>query len=612
MSLWLIKTVILSRGPRSRRRRTSAPSAAGTPRSPRSRACPIVVVVLVVLLVGPDVLPAQPDRVGRPRVRRRRQRRGRPAGRHQRLPGPAVLLHHVLDAGGHRRHPAGPAGPTRSRRRPVAQLTLLFAVGAAVIGGTSLFGGKGRVVDAVIGGFVIAVIQNGMSLLNQPAGRVYIVTGAGAAAGGERRRDQPQAGGRHRTHLAERRDSAMATAVRAQPGRAAAAQHECAAVAGARVRTDQPRGADRRARPEPEHDRRPDRAARGPRPGGGGGPEHRRRSGARRSWSCRAATSPCSPSRSTSTRSPSRWSPSAACHRPAPASHQPASHDVRLVVETVAQMAQELLALPDAGRCLGVGVSVPGAVRASDGVVRFAPNLGWHDEPFTALLSDELGMPVDVRQRRRPRCARRAHPRRRGRRQRRRVPQLPRRASAAASSSAGATMRGADGYAGEVGHLQVDSNGERCRCGAIGCWETKVGENHLLALAGRLPGGGAGAVDEVIAAAAAGDRRSPGGRRLGGGVDRRRHAGRRERLQPVDDRAGRAARPGVAGPGTAGPRRAGPRDGDRARSTGSGSPTSQLGYDVSMLGAAELAFAPLLADPGRAAGFAAPASAEGA
>ena len=56
-------------------------------------------------------------------------------------------------------------------------LTLLYAVGAAVIGGTSLFGGKGRIVDAVIGGAVVAVIANGMALLNQPAGRVYIVTG---------------------------------------------------------------------------------------------------------------------------------------------------------------------------------------------------------------------------------------------------------------------------------------------------------------------------------------------------------------------------------------------------------------------------------------------------
>ena len=54
---------------------------------------------------------------------------------------------------------------------------LLYAVGAAVIGGTSLFGGKGRVVDAVIGGLVIAVIDNGMLLLKQPPSTVYIVTG---------------------------------------------------------------------------------------------------------------------------------------------------------------------------------------------------------------------------------------------------------------------------------------------------------------------------------------------------------------------------------------------------------------------------------------------------
>ncbi|MFC6238265.1 sugar ABC transporter permease [Longivirga aurantiaca] len=55
--------------------------------------------------------------------------------------------------------------------------TLLFAVAAAVIGGTSLFGGKGRPADAIIGGLVIAVVGNGMGLLNQPAAVVYIVTG---------------------------------------------------------------------------------------------------------------------------------------------------------------------------------------------------------------------------------------------------------------------------------------------------------------------------------------------------------------------------------------------------------------------------------------------------
>ena len=55
--------------------------------------------------------------------------------------------------------------------------TLLYAVGAAVIGGTSLFGGKGRPVDAIIGGLVVAIVANGMGLLNQPAAVVYMVTG---------------------------------------------------------------------------------------------------------------------------------------------------------------------------------------------------------------------------------------------------------------------------------------------------------------------------------------------------------------------------------------------------------------------------------------------------
>ena len=59
--------------------------------------------------------------------------------------------------------------------------TLLLAVGAAVIGGTSLFGGYGRVIDAVLGGLVVAVVINGMSDLIQganSAGYEWVVTGA--------------------------------------------------------------------------------------------------------------------------------------------------------------------------------------------------------------------------------------------------------------------------------------------------------------------------------------------------------------------------------------------------------------------------------------------------
>ncbi|MFY1654151.1 sugar ABC transporter permease [Solwaraspora sp. WMMB762] len=54
---------------------------------------------------------------------------------------------------------------------------LLFAVGAAVIGGTSLFGGKGRVLDAVLGGAVVAVIENGMGLMNVSSGVKFVFTG---------------------------------------------------------------------------------------------------------------------------------------------------------------------------------------------------------------------------------------------------------------------------------------------------------------------------------------------------------------------------------------------------------------------------------------------------
>jgi D-xylose transport system permease protein len=55
---------------------------------------------------------------------------------------------------------------------------LLYAVGAAVIGGTSLFGGKGRILDAVLGGAVVAVIDNGMGLMGYTSGIRFIVTGA--------------------------------------------------------------------------------------------------------------------------------------------------------------------------------------------------------------------------------------------------------------------------------------------------------------------------------------------------------------------------------------------------------------------------------------------------
>lgn len=54
---------------------------------------------------------------------------------------------------------------------------LLNAIAAAVIGGTSLFGGRGRISSAVLGALVIASVDNGMGLLNLSSGDKFIITG---------------------------------------------------------------------------------------------------------------------------------------------------------------------------------------------------------------------------------------------------------------------------------------------------------------------------------------------------------------------------------------------------------------------------------------------------
>jgi D-xylose transport system permease protein len=54
---------------------------------------------------------------------------------------------------------------------------LLDAIAAAVIGGTSLFGGRGRVRDAVVGALLIAAIANGIDLVGYSSATRFIVTG---------------------------------------------------------------------------------------------------------------------------------------------------------------------------------------------------------------------------------------------------------------------------------------------------------------------------------------------------------------------------------------------------------------------------------------------------
>lgn len=160
-------------------------------------------------------------------------------------------------------------------------------------------------------------------------------------------------------------------------------------------------------------------------------------------------------------------------------------------------------------RLIGCGVSVPGLVRDVDGFVVAAPNLGWIDVSLAESLGSvlDLGVPIEVGN--------------------------DADLGALAESRFGAGV-GSDhmifvsgevgvggglvaggrpvvgrlGFAGEIGHLPVNPDGRRCRCGAIGCWETEVGEVALLDRAGLEPDGGRVAVEELLGRAAAGDQRA--------------------------------------------------------------------------------------------------------
>jgi len=71
----------------------------------------------------------------------------------------------------------------------------------------------------------------------------------------------------------------------------------------------------------------------------------------------------------------------------------------------------------------------------------------------------------------------------------------------------GEPLLGAAGYAGEAGHTLINPVGRRCGCGATGCWETEAGEAALLRHAGAgVAPTGLASLDALSAGAAAGEK----------------------------------------------------------------------------------------------------------
>jgi glucokinase len=183
------------------------------------------------------------------------------------------------------------------------------------------------------------------------------------------------------------------------------------------------------------------------------------------------------------------------------------------LVDAVVSVVREL---PDGVEAVGIGV--PGLVDRN-GRLRVGPNLpGVLDYPFREALTDRLGVPVvadnDAT------CAAWAERERGAARGASDAVLVTLGTGIGAGIIAGGELqRGANGFAGEPGHMVVDPNGPRCPCGRRGCWERYASGSGLgwiareAALAGRAPvvlelaGGDPEAVrgPHVTDAAAAGD-----------------------------------------------------------------------------------------------------------
>ncbi|TGN66165.1 ROK family protein [Nocardioides eburneiflavus] len=127
----------------------------------------------------------------------------------------------------------------------------------------------------------------------------------------------------------------------------------------------------------------------------------------------------------------------------------------------------------------GVGVAAAGFVDSAGERVMFAPHLPWQGQPLRDLLAGRLGCPVALDND--ANCSARAeghHGAARGA------------ASALMITMGtgiggavlldGVVVRGANGMAGEFGHMQVVPDGQACECGRRGCWEQYASGNALV------------------------------------------------------------------------------------------------------------------------------------
>jgi predicted NBD/HSP70 family sugar kinase len=158
--------------------------------------------------------------------------------------------------------------------------------------------------------------------------------------------------------------------------------------------------------------------------------------------------------------------------------------------------------------CVGVAAAVSGGVRKGDGVIRFGPNLLTEDVPFGEELGRWLGLGLPVSVGNDANLAALAEHSRGVGVAVKDLIYLHGDVGIGGGIIAGNHLLGGhDGYGGEVGHMVVNPGGRACGCGSRGCLEAEVGERALLESAGRFSADQRGreAVRAVVEAADRGD-----------------------------------------------------------------------------------------------------------
>ena len=158
----------------------------------------------------------------------------------------------------------------------------------------------------------------------------------------------------------------------------------------------------------------------------------------------------------------------------------PRSHEPHEVVAALGEMIERISA-DIAGRAavLGLGIGVAGVV-GLNGHVEMASSLGWTDLQLADVARSTFRQTCRSKWPTMPTSRSRGTHARRG--QGHRAPGLRRRRrprSRWRDHPRGANFRGAGGYAGEFGHMMVNPEGLRCRCGSVGCWETETGTARI-------------------------------------------------------------------------------------------------------------------------------------